>query len=88
MAKRTKEWWAALNADERSHLVYLERALNAHSSYGGLVPDDCSGCTACGQVMLGAGLCPQCSNQLDSYIDKANLAQKELKKLHLKESEE
>jgi hypothetical protein len=74
--KRTKEWWSMLDKDERSHLVYLERASNMSSGYGGLVPDDCSSCTACGQVTLGGGLCPECSDQLDYYIEKANRAVK------------
>jgi len=72
--KRTKEWWARLTKDERGYLVYLEKANNQYGGYGGggYLPDDCSECTACGQPMLGSGLCTYCSDNLYRLIDKGN----------------
>jgi len=74
--KRTKEWWAALAPDERSHLVYIERGnLGGRSPY---LPDDCSECNACGSPMFGSGLCPSCYEAWKSYVDKADQAIKVL----------
>ena len=72
MARRTREWWARLTKEERSELVWLERATGNCYGGGGYLPDDCSECGACGSPMLGSGLCPHCGNRLDALLKKAN----------------
>lgn len=69
--RRTKEWWAALTPEERSHLVNIERGNNGGN---GNLPDDSSGCDACGQPILGDGLCDYCYESWKGYIEKANRA--------------
>ena len=73
--RRTKEWWAALTADERAHLVFIERNANGGVNYGGggYLPDDVGECPACGQLSR-YGLCGYCSDSLEKYIAKANKA--------------
>jgi len=68
--RRTKEFWARLDKDERSCLVYLERNRNKYGGMGGYLPDDCSECVACGTAMLGSGMCPHCSNDYEKLIAK------------------
>jgi hypothetical protein len=72
--RRTKEWWATLDKEERSHLVYIERRMNGFTGYGGYLPDDCSECPVCGQPVFGSGMCSYCSNSRYKYIDKADKA--------------
>lgn len=67
--KRTKEWWARLTKEERSHLVYLERSANCWSAY---LPDDCCECSGCGTPMVGEGLCEACYEAWKYYVDKAD----------------
>lgn len=72
--KRTKTWWARLTPEERSELVYLERA----DKYGGrssFLPDDCSECGGCSMPHLGSGLCSLCSKRLEELIRKADEAE-------------
>jgi hypothetical protein len=71
--RRTKEWWARLTRDERSHLVYLENA-DAHVGAGGgwNLPDDCHECSACSQPSMSSGLCDWCSSKLEALKAKAN----------------
>jgi len=69
--KRTKEWWARLMPDERSHLVYLERQQNELAIGSPYLPDDVGECPACGQLSH-YGLCDCCQNSLDKYIKKGN----------------
>lgn len=66
---RTKEWWGRLTKEERSRLVYLEKA---SSRYSALIPDDCCECGACSTPHLGVGLCPRCFNELCRLIEKAD----------------
>jgi len=66
--KRTKEWWNNLTKEERSRLVYLERARSD------TILD--VKCNACGQFYVGAGLCPFCYKELKNLINKANKANK------------
>jgi len=72
MPKRTAEWWARLTKGERAELVWLERATGSGYGGGGYLPDDCSECGACGDAMLGSGLCPHCGNRLDALLKKGN----------------
>jgi hypothetical protein len=69
--RRTKEWWARLAPEERSHLVYIEKYANKSSIGSPYLPDDVGECPACGQLS-NYGLCRYCSNSLQKYIDKAN----------------
>lgn len=70
--RRTKEWWARLTAQERKELVWMEKYNNTYGRMGGYYPDDCSECTACGNAMLGSGMCPWCRNRCQELVDKAN----------------
>ena len=72
--KRTKEWWNCLTKEERSRLVYLERAEKQSGWYGGggYLPDDCCECGACSTPHLGTGLCPSCLQELLNLINKAD----------------
>lgn len=70
--RRTKEWWARLDKEERSYLVYLEKRANRYGGMGGYIPDDCSECTACGLPMTGSGMCLSCWKELDKLIKKAS----------------
>jgi len=71
--KRTKEWWTRLTKQERHTLVAIERGgWGSSYSASGMLPDDCSDCDACGQPMLGTGLCPKCTKELNRLINKAN----------------
>ena len=71
--RRTKEWWARLNKEERSTLVYFERHQYEYYGGGGYLPDDCSECSGCGQPMVGGGgLCSSCYDNLEKLIAKGN----------------
>ena len=72
--KRTKEWWATLTPEERSHLVYLERADGSGRGCSAYLPDDCGECPACGTPTMSVGLCSYCYNDWEKYIDKADKA--------------
>jgi hypothetical protein len=61
--KRTKEWWARLSKQERSELVYLERAKSHRSS---------NECPNCGTPYFGYGLCLICHTRLFNLIQKAS----------------
>ena len=63
-----------MTKEERSRLVYLERAdkLSSEYSAGGIIPDDCCECGACSIPHLGVGLCPRCLNELSRLIEKAD----------------
>jgi len=71
--RRDRAWWARLDKDERSELVYLEyvsaRSWGGHSAY---LPDDCYECPSCGQPGLGGGLCNSCDARLQRLIAKGN----------------
>jgi len=69
--KRTKEWWNNLTKEERSRLVYLERAYSESISYLG-----CR-CKSCDKLHVGAGLCKSCYKEMKNLINKANKAMKE-----------
>jgi len=71
--RRTRAWWASLNRRERVELVALERD-DKRSGRSPYLPYDCSECWHCGTPHLGSGLCPLCSDRLDSLIAKANQA--------------
>lgn len=74
--RRTKKWWACLTPDERSELVYLERAANKSSGIGSspYMPDDCGECTRCGQPTTAYDLCPNCLGELIRICNKADSA--------------
>jgi len=69
---RAKEWWGRLTKDERSELVYLERASNQTGSGSAYLPDDCSECMGCGNPTPGSGLCTGCLDRLIGLIEKAD----------------
>ena len=58
--KRTKEWWNCLTKEERSRLVFLERAEKQSGWYSE------SGC------FIGTGLCPSCLKEMLNLINKAD----------------
>lgn len=70
--KRSKQWWKGLTKEERSELVYLERA---GSKYGGggsaYLPEGYSDCQACGTPTTGS-LCDFCLHRLIKLTDKAD----------------
>lgn len=72
--RRTKGWWARLTKEERSALVYLERAnhRSAIHAYDGYLPDDCYECPGCSEPTMVAGLCEECWDRLESLRGKAN----------------
>lgn len=70
--KRTKQWWAKLDKDERARLVWLEKYSNHYYSNDGYLPDDCSECSGCGDPCMGSGLCIHCLNEIQRIVDKAN----------------
>lgn len=74
--KRTKVWWSKLTTEERSFIMYYDKASKNYGSYGsgGYLPDDCSECPVCGQAMLGSGTCRYCNQNYDEIINKANNA--------------
>jgi len=63
--KRTKEWWNCLTKEERSRLVFLERAYGSSMSLG-------MKCAACGVLHVGAGLCASCMQEMADLRDKAD----------------
>jgi len=67
--KRTKEWWNNLTKEERSRLVYLERA------YSNSIFPDCE-CKSCGELYVGAGLCQSCYKEMKQLINKGNKGNK------------
>ena len=71
--KRTKEWWAKLNINERSLLALFER-LAKRSYQTPYYPDDCWMCGFCGDPTIVAGLCVTCSNDYEFILDKADAA--------------
>ncbi len=65
--------WNNLNKEERS--IYMRIQMSHGTGYGGggYLPDDCSDCGACGEPMLGRGICPTCFEQwkeLDNKLRK------------------
>lgn len=65
----TQENFARLTPEERRELMVLQMSpsYGDRSSY---LPDDCSGCGACGEPMLGSGWCPHCSRRITELIEK------------------
>jgi len=72
--KRTKEWWARLTSDERSHLVFIEKHHNELACGSAYLPEGVRECPACGQLSH-YGLCDYCSGKQEEYINKANKEQ-------------
>lgn len=74
--RRTREWWAALNRQERVELVALERN-DKRGSRSVYIPDDCAICGHCGTACrdcVGTGLCLTCEDRLYEIIAKADRA--------------
>ena len=69
--RRTKEWWAKLTKEERSQLVFLEKANNKMGGSSAYLPDDCRECPSCSAPSLSSGLCPVCASALDFLLSKA-----------------
>ena len=71
--RRTKEWWAALEPEERSTLVGLERAEASNSGGTGFnLPEGYSCCPWCSYPKRGCGVCFQCLTRLQELIAKAD----------------
>lgn len=69
--KRTKDWWAKLTKEQRSTLVYLERAANKNVSYSAYLPEGYGECPGCGYP-TSRSLCSYCSNRLIELINIAS----------------
>ena len=70
--KRTKAWWARLEPEERSYLVYLERMQNRCSIGSAYYPDDVGDCPACGCPTISSGMCRHCRADMWKLIEKAS----------------
>lgn len=70
--RRTKGWWAQLTAEERSTIVYLERA-DKHGGSGWNLPPGYRDCGGCSQPTM-FNICIACGTRLDKLIAKANNA--------------
>lgn len=69
--RRTREWWAALEPEERSELVNLERADKSSRTTWPYIPSDEDRCGSCAAHHYGGGLCSLCSKQLGELLAKA-----------------
>ena len=69
----TKECFAHLTPDERSHLMYLQmhQGGGPYSGPGGYLPEDCSECGACGEPILSTGWCKYCHEEYEYLEAKA-----------------
>lgn len=63
--------WSRLSREERAEYMRIQMAKPGSYGAGGYMPDDCSECGACGQPMLGVGLCNSCYNTWKRLKDKA-----------------
>jgi len=70
--RRTRVWWARLTKEERSTLVFLERARQWCGGSSAYLPDDVRECPACGQPQMRSGLCNYCYSRLETLIAKGN----------------
>ena len=52
--------WDNLNKEERAEYMRIQMAPRGGYDRSGYLPDDCGECGACGQPILGAGLCRHC----------------------------
>ncbi len=69
----TKEKMARLTQDERRELMVLQMSSSGESyGGGGYLPEDCSGCGACGEPILGTGWCDRCFDRFDYLTEKAS----------------
>ena len=83
--RRTKEWWAALEPEERSKLVALEQGqATLGGGTGWNLPEGYSSCQ-CGYPKRGRGLCPLCRNRLQELRAKADRAMERRKETHAQE---
>jgi len=80
--KRTKEWWARLTPEERSHLVHIEKYHNRSAVGSSYLPADVGECPACGQLS-SCGLCDYCSDARQKYIRKANGEGEKVERWHI-----
>ena len=69
---RDKAFWANLLPEERRRLMELQTSKSGSYSAGGYLPDDCSECGACGQPMLGVGMCDACYRDFDRLMAKGS----------------
>ena len=67
--KRNKAWWAKYTEEERSWIVYYERAQNRFGGYGGMLPDDVTECQCCGNPATG-NICNNCLDRFDGLMQK------------------
>ena len=69
----SKQWWRGLTKPERRELATIMMAKHCHSlGGGGYLPEDCGECNACGEPMLGTGLCDHCYAIYRRLSDKAD----------------
>ena len=52
--------WDNLNKEERSTYMRIQMSPSGGYDRSGYLPDDCGECGACGQPILGIGLCRNC----------------------------
>ena len=71
--RRSSAWWAALTPEERSLLMYLEKADYHSGSFGGL-PEGFSECGGCARPKSGGGLCTYCADRVEALRAKADVA--------------
>jgi len=59
------------NLTKKEYAEYM-RLQMSHPSYGrsGYLPDDCVECGACGEAILGTGLCPSCYQKFKALDSK------------------
>ena len=58
--KEMKLNWGNLAKGERAEYMRLQMSPSGGYDRSGYLPDDCGECKACGQPILGAGLCQEC----------------------------
>ena len=78
--RRTKEWWNCLTKEERSRLVFLERAHGSSTLLGVRR-------VACGALHVGAGVCTSCIQEMSELRDKADKKCSNLHTMHEIEEE-
>ncbi len=60
--------WDNLTKEER--VVYMFFQMSPRAYYSGYMPDDCGFCGACGQPVVGGGLCRDCYHQWKELHNK------------------
>ena len=66
----TKLNWDNLTKQERSEYMLLQMSPRGGYDRSGYLPEDCGECGACGQPMLGTGMCSNCYRKWKALRDK------------------